>query len=127
MTTKVSPTSIIREEMDCRGWNVAKLATEAGWQPKLAQEIVQGRAITRLVAIGLAQAFGTSEDLWLRLQASYEASTTGNAHMVSGTRTRGRPKATASVPPPSGSDVPYVFSPPSVEPVESVNGETASV
>jgi plasmid maintenance system antidote protein VapI len=73
MTVKVSPKDIIREEIECRGWNAQILAHEAGWTPRLAAEVLQGRKITRLLAIGLGQAFGTSEQLWVNLQAAYES------------------------------------------------------
>jgi plasmid maintenance system antidote protein VapI len=73
MTVKVSPKDIIREEIECRGWNAQILAHEAGWTPRLAAEVLQGRKITRLLAIGLGQAFGTSEQLWVNLQAAYDA------------------------------------------------------
>jgi plasmid maintenance system antidote protein VapI len=97
---KVSPKEIIREELEARGWNVQTLAAEAGWTPKLAQEIVQGRAITRLVAMGLAQAFGTSEQLWVNLQAAYAApaASAGLPQPVRG-RSGRRPRAAAPVVP----------------------------
>lgn len=90
MTSKVSPKEIIREEIDARGWSMDRLVIEAGWTATLAREVLGGRKITRLVAIGLAQAFGTSEDLWVNLQRAYDAPTTGDALQT--TRTRGRPK-----------------------------------
>lgn len=73
MSIKVAPKDIIREELEVRGWNAQILAHEAGWQPRLATEVLQGRRITRLLAIGLGQAFGTSEQLWVNLQAAYDA------------------------------------------------------
>jgi plasmid maintenance system antidote protein VapI len=73
MTFKVSPKDILREEIEVRGWNAQVLASEAGWTPRLAAEVLQGRRITRLLAIGLAAAFGTSEQLWVNLQAAYDA------------------------------------------------------
>lgn len=74
---KVTPKEIINEEVEERGWNAQTLASEAGWTPRLAAEVLKGRRITRLIAFGLAQAFGTSEQLFLNLQANYDAAESG--------------------------------------------------
>lgn len=58
----------ITDEMEARGWRIEDLAEQAGWSLALTSEVVSGKhRITKLVAYGLAQAFGTSMTLWLNL------------------------------------------------------------
>lgn len=50
-----------------------KLAVAIGVPPRRINEIVHGkRGITADTAIRLARYFGTSEELWMNLQSSYE-------------------------------------------------------
>ncbi len=62
------PSEFIREEMESRGWRVEDLAEQAGWTTALTSEVLSGRRVTRLIAYGLGQAFGTSSQLWVNLQ-----------------------------------------------------------
>lgn len=66
------PSEYIREEMEHRGWRVEDLAEQADWTTALTSEVLAGRKITRLIAFGLAQAFGTSWQLWINLEAARE-------------------------------------------------------
>jgi HTH-type transcriptional regulator/antitoxin HigA len=68
----VSPGRIIRKELEARGWSQVDLARILGRPEQTVSEIVQGRKkITPETAIGLAQAFGTSAEMWLGLEARY--------------------------------------------------------
>jgi plasmid maintenance system antidote protein VapI len=70
---KFPPSDYIREEMDARGWRVEDLAEQADWTTALTSEVLAGRKVTRLIAYGLAQAFGTSLQLWTNLQEATHA------------------------------------------------------
>ena len=68
----VPPGRILKKEIEARGWTQADLATILGRPEQAVSEIVQGRKqITPETAMGLAQAFGTSAELWLNLEARY--------------------------------------------------------
>lgn len=69
------PGEFIREELDARGWSQADLAAILGRPPRLISELVAGkRAVTPETAKGLAQAFGTSAELWMNLESAYRLS-----------------------------------------------------
>ena len=68
----VSPGRIIRRELDERGWEQKDLAAIMGRPPQAISEIIRGRKrITPETAIQLAEAFGTSPELWLNLESTY--------------------------------------------------------
>lgn len=70
-----TPGEYIREELDERGWTQVDLADILGRPPQVVNEIVAGkRSITPETAKGLADAFGTSAQLWMNLEASYQLS-----------------------------------------------------
>jgi len=72
-----SPGEYIREELDARGWTQGDLTDILGWRPKDVSEIVTGkRAITAETASRLADAFGTSAQLWMNLESSYRLART---------------------------------------------------
>jgi len=50
-----------------------RLAAKLGWTPAKLNELVKGkRAITADSALDLAQALGTSPELWMSLQAMWD-------------------------------------------------------
>lgn len=69
------PGEFIREEIEARGWSQAEFAEILGRPPRLVSELIAGkRGITPETAKGLAAAFGTSAQLWLNLESSYQLS-----------------------------------------------------
>jgi HTH-type transcriptional regulator/antitoxin HigA len=69
------PGEFIRDELEARGWNQADLAFILGRPLQTVNEIIAGRkAITPETAKGLANAFGTSSELWMNLETAYRLS-----------------------------------------------------
>lgn len=69
------PGQFIREEIEARGWSQVEFAEILGRPPRLVSEIIAGkRAVTPETAKGLAAAFGTSAQLWLNLESSFQLS-----------------------------------------------------
>ncbi len=69
----------IREELEARGWTQRDLASIMGRPISLVQQIVSGRrGITATTAHELAEAFGTSPDLFMGLDAYYQLWKTRN-------------------------------------------------
>ena len=70
----IHPGEILREEfMKPRDLSQNALARALNVPPRRINEIVLGkRAITADTALRLAKAFGTSESLWMGLQADYD-------------------------------------------------------
>lgn len=67
------PGEFLREELEERGWTQADLADIMGRPLVLVNEIISGkRGITPETAKGLAAAFGTSAELWMRLDADWQ-------------------------------------------------------
>ncbi len=67
-----SPGEYIRDELEARGWTQADLAFILGRPLASINKILSGhKAITPQTALGLAEAFGTSAELWLNLEAKY--------------------------------------------------------
>ena len=70
-----APGEFLAEELDARGWSQVELAEILARPPRLINEIIAGkRAITPETAKGLAAAFGTSPQLWMNLETSYQLS-----------------------------------------------------
>jgi HTH-type transcriptional regulator/antitoxin HigA len=70
-----TPGEYIREELVERGWTQMDLAEILGRPPQVVNEIIAGkRSITPETARGLADAFGTSAQLWMNLEASHQLS-----------------------------------------------------
>ncbi len=66
------PGDLLREELETRGWKQSDLAEILGRDVTLVNQIISGkRSITPESAVGLAAAFGTSPEFWLRLEQSY--------------------------------------------------------
>lgn len=67
------PGRIIRRELDARGWTQKDLAHIMDRPEQTISQIVNAKkAITPETALQLAAAFGTSAELWLNLEASYQ-------------------------------------------------------
>lgn len=70
-----APGEFLKEELDAREWSQIELAEILGRPARLVSEIISGkRAITPETAKGLAAAFGTSPELWMNLETSYQLS-----------------------------------------------------
>lgn len=70
-----APGDFLSEELDARGWSQTELAEILARPPRLISEIICGkRAITPETAKGLAAAFGTSAQMWMNLETSYQLS-----------------------------------------------------
>jgi HTH-type transcriptional regulator / antitoxin HigA len=68
----VSPGSVLRRELEARGWSQKDLALIMGRPEQAISEIVQGtKRITPETALELSRAFDTSADLWLGLETKY--------------------------------------------------------
>jgi addiction module HigA family antidote len=66
------PGEYIRDELEARGWTQVDLAFIIGRPLQTVNEIVAGRkAITPETARGLAEAFGTSAEVWMNLESVY--------------------------------------------------------
>ena len=68
-----APGDYIREELEARGWSQLDLAEILGRPAQAVSEIVSGkRAVTPETAKSLSEAFGTSAQLWMNLESSYQ-------------------------------------------------------
>ena len=68
----VTPGRIIANELEARGWTQKDLAAIMGRPEQAISEIVSARKqITPETARELAQAFGTSAELWMNLETNY--------------------------------------------------------
>jgi HTH-type transcriptional regulator/antitoxin HigA len=69
------PGEFIREELEARGWSQVDLADILGRPVQLVNEIIANRrGVTPETARGLAAAFGTTPQYWLRLDNAYQLS-----------------------------------------------------
>ncbi|MBI2908682.1 MAG: HigA family addiction module antidote protein [Chloroflexi bacterium] len=69
------PGEFVKDEMEARGWTQTDLAEILGRPVRVVNEIISGkRGISPETAQGLGAAFGTSAQLWLNLEASYQLS-----------------------------------------------------
>lgn len=70
------PGKLIRRELEERGWTQKQLASMLGRPVQAISEIVNGKkSITPETAIQLGEAFGTSAQFWLYLDAEHRLST----------------------------------------------------
>ena len=68
-----APGEYIREELETRGWSQLDLAEILGRPPQAVNEIITGkRAIMPDTARALADALGTSAQLWMNLETAYQ-------------------------------------------------------
>lgn len=74
-----APGVFVREEMEERGWSQTDLSEILDRPVGLVNELLSGkRSISPETARGLAAAFGTSPELWMNLEASYQLSKVRN-------------------------------------------------
>ncbi len=68
------PGEILLEEfLEPKGVTQAAFAEEIGWTKTRLNELIKGkRGITAAAALDLADALGTSANLWMNLQATYD-------------------------------------------------------
>ena len=68
----VKPGTILRNELDTRGWTQIEFAEIIGRPVQAINEILSGKkAITPETALEISNALGTSPELWLNLETSY--------------------------------------------------------
>lgn len=66
------PGELIWEEAEYRGWSKSDLAVRLGMPPEEVDDLLDGTMrITPEVARKIAQAFGTSSGLWVRMDEMY--------------------------------------------------------
>ncbi len=67
------PGEFIKDELEARDWTQVELSEILGRDKRLVNELVLGkRAITPETAKALAEAFGTSAELWMNLESAYQ-------------------------------------------------------
>lgn len=70
---KYPPSEFLQEELEERGWTIRDLAQEMNCAEHYARSLVKGgHRITRVAAMLLSQALGTSDEYWLHLQLQYD-------------------------------------------------------
>ena len=90
----IPPGDVLAEELEARGLTQSRLARLMHRPLQAINEIVRGRKrITGATALELADALGTSAELWVRLEADYELTKARLAR-----RPSGRPKRSTSSP-----------------------------
>ena len=74
-TPDFTPGEFITRQLQQKGWSQADLAAVIGRPLQVINELIAGkRAVTAETALGLAQAFETSVEVWLKLEAMHQAS-----------------------------------------------------
>ena len=69
------PGEFLREELEARAWSQQELADILNQPVRLVSELIYGeRAVTPEIAVGLAEAFGTSAEYWMTLEGQYHLS-----------------------------------------------------
>lgn len=67
------PGEFIKEELESRGWTQEDLGEIIGRQPSIVSGLISGkRTVSASIATELAEAFGTTAQLWLNLQSAYD-------------------------------------------------------
>ena len=68
----VSPGRILSRELEARGWTQKDLAEIIGRPIQTINEIIRGtKQVTPETALELADAFNTSPEFWMNLEANY--------------------------------------------------------
>ena len=63
----------IRDELKARDWTQADLANILGFPPSIVSDVITGRrSISPEIATALGEAFNTSAQVWLNVQAAYQ-------------------------------------------------------
>jgi HTH-type transcriptional regulator / antitoxin HigA len=67
------PGEFIRDELEVRGWSQRDLAQIIERPLQVVNQIINGKkSVTPQTAVELAAAFGTSPDVWLNLEITYQ-------------------------------------------------------
>lgn len=67
------PGVFIREELEARGWSQRDLAYILGYSEQTVNKVISGKSgVSAEMAKALGEAFGTSADVWIGLQKSYD-------------------------------------------------------
>jgi HTH-type transcriptional regulator / antitoxin HigA len=67
------PGDYLRDELEARGWTQRQFAKIIGRPLQTVNGIINGKvAVTATTAKEIAEAFGTSAELWMNLQGSYD-------------------------------------------------------
>lgn len=83
------PGEFIKEELEERDWSQIELSEILGRDKRLVNELVLGkRSITPETAKALAEAFGTSAELWMNLESAYQLGRSKSADNVISRRSR---------------------------------------
>lgn len=94
----IPPGEVLAEELAARGLTQSQLARQMGRPLQAVNEIVRGKKrITGETALQLAEALGTSADLWMRLGADYELNKARLARRLHGVAARARRAARAGL------------------------------
>jgi HTH-type transcriptional regulator/antitoxin HigA len=93
-----APGEVLAEELTARGLTQSQLARYMGRPLQAVNEIVRGKKrITGETALQLAEALGTSAELWMRLEADYELNRARLARQLrEGERVRPRTRVRAA-------------------------------
>ncbi|HEY9758814.1 MAG TPA: hypothetical protein V6C97_26840 [Oculatellaceae cyanobacterium] len=70
----VAPGRIVERELEARGWNLKTLIEYSGLSLEAVKGIVEGKALTDVEAQGLARAFGSTPEFWIKLEVNYRNS-----------------------------------------------------
>lgn len=73
------PSEFIIEEMEERNWTLVDISHYSQIDADRIQNVINGGRISRSIAKGLSQAFGTSAAMWMKLQKSYDQGTITHA------------------------------------------------
>ena len=85
------PGDLIAEELEARGWSQEDLARITGRPLATINEIIKGKkSITPETALDLAEAFGTSPELWLGLEGDYRLARAAAVRQGGGVKQRSR-------------------------------------
>lgn len=69
------PGEFLKDELEARGWTQTDLAEVLGRPTRLVNELVLGkRSVSPETAHGLANALGTTPELWMNLESAYQLS-----------------------------------------------------
>ena len=65
---------IIKEEIECRGWTKKDFSEKSGLGIETVNKIIDNKIVfTPFIAGGIAKAFGTSLEMWLKMDAEYQS------------------------------------------------------
>ncbi len=70
--TRFTVGDFIHDEFEARGWSRVQFVALLGLRPKVGYRLLRGEErVTPEIAARLASVFGTSETLWVKLDAAY--------------------------------------------------------